>query len=165
MSEKTGLEVLADLAEQIKLLSKKIDLLDQNVKTLMNKERQTVKVQVPPEKPKEKVKPQAMAVDAPPPKKGKMIIESSKKPGVMTSGKLMTPDKYSQPIADATVKIYNDQDQLIKETKTNRAGLWMAQLIPGRYVAEITGKFKGKDLTQQNKTFKVPDGVESFEVV
>jgi hypothetical protein len=156
---KTGIEILTELVEEIKLLNKKVELLDQNVKALMNKDRAPTQTAPPV-----KLKPQIKAVEAPETKKGKMTI-ASKKAGVMTTGKLMIAvNDVSAPIPDAVIKIYDENDKLIKETKTNRGGIWMALLPSGRYVAEITGKFKGKDLVQQNKNFTIPEGIEKFEV-
>jgi hypothetical protein len=171
---KTGLEVLTELLEQVKLLNKRMDLMDQNLKVLMNKERTKA--------PEPKEPPKIQAVERPEPKKGKMSIEltkkpeasapkpeqpkAEKKPGVMTSGKLAVYTEGAQtPIPDAVIKIYDQDDRIVKETKTNRGGIWMALLAPGKYVVEISGKFRGKDLTKQNKSIVIPDGVSKFEVV
>jgi hypothetical protein len=156
---KTGLEILTDLVEQIRHLNQRIDLLDQNVKTLMNQTRIN-----PPEKT---IKPQIQAITPPPPKPGKMMIQTDKpkKEGVMANGKLVIlVDKKPTPISDAIIKIFNEQDKLVRETKTNRGGVWMCCLAPGKYVVEITGKYKGKDLVTQNKNFVIPTGVKEFEI-
>ena len=163
MAEKTGLDLLTELVEQVKLLNKKVDLLDQNVKSLMNQSRAK-----PEQKPQ--VKPQLKPAEPPAPKKGKMTMvkdgkETKPKAGVMTSGKLMVMvDSTSTPIPDAAIKVYDENDKVVKETKTNRGGVWMALLQPGNYVVEISGKFKGKDLVTQNKNFTIPEGVQQFEV-
>jgi hypothetical protein len=158
---KTGLEVLTDLVDQIRQLNQRIDLLDQNVKTLMNQARAQ-----PVEKTAQK--PQLQAFTPPPPKPGKMTIQSDrpKKDGVMANGKLVVLiDNKPTPIPDAAIKIFNDKDQVVRETKTNRGGIWMAMLAPGRYVVEIAGKYKGKDLVTQNKNFIIPqDAAKEFEV-
>lgn len=73
--------------------------------------------------------------------KGKMLIEQS--------GKMV-------PIPNLAVKIYNSQDKLVKETKTNRAGHWMSSLAPGQYVVSYEGEFKGQSLVPVNKNFSVP---------
>jgi len=160
---KTGIEILTELVEQVRLLNKRIDLLDQNVKTLMNKTREQK-----PAETKIDPKPQIQAIDPPPPKQGKMTILTEKpRSGVMTSGRLVVKfgDKQT-PIADASIKIFNDKDVLVRETKTNRGGIWMCLLPAGKYVAEITGKFRGKDLITQNKNFTIPDdGRKEFEVI
>ena len=160
---KTGIEILTELVDQIRLLSQRIDLLDQNVKTLMNKNRETK-----PES-KQQARPQIQAIAAPPPKTGKMTIqtEKPKKEGVMANGKLVVLiENKPTPIPDAIIKIFNEQDKLVRETKTNRGGIWMALLIPGNYVAEITGRYKNKELVAQNKIFTIPsDGRKEYEVM
>jgi len=73
------------------------------------------------------------------------------------------------PLSGVSVKIYDTQDQLVKNTKTNRAGHWMSHLPPGKYVALFAGEVAGKKLLSQNKNFevpeKLPDGQTEFEVI
>jgi hypothetical protein len=157
MADKTGLDVLVELVEQVKLLSKKLDVVDSNVKTLMNR------IQIPAKDviPRPQLKPKAEAVQ-PKPK-----AEAIEKPvGVMVSSKVVVMDgTVPLPIPDLKVRVFDDADRVVKETKTNRAGSWMASLKPGRYLVEITGQFKGKDLVPQNKNFTVPQGVKEYEVI
>jgi len=76
---------------------------------------------------------------------------------IMVSGKMMVNDGDKQvPLTSVSVKIYNEQDKLVKETRTNRAGHWMSQLPPGKYVALFEGEMGGKKLVPQNRTFEVP---------
>lgn len=88
---------------------------------------------------------------APTPKKPKSI---------MVKGKLKI-DKNGEvvPLSSASVKIYNDKDKVVKQTKTNRAGHWMSQLPPGKYVALFEGEIAGKKLLPQNINFEVPSSL------
>ena len=65
------------------------------------------------------------------------------------------------PLQGINVKIFDENDKLVKQTKTNRAGHWMSQLPPGKYVALFDGKYGGKNLLQQNKNFIVPNELPS----
>jgi hypothetical protein len=71
-------------------------------------------------------------------------------------------------LSGASVKIFDANDELVKSTRTNRAGHWMSHLGPGKYVALFEGEFAGKKLLPQNRNFevpeKLPDGVNEIEV-
>lgn len=73
------------------------------------------------------------------------------------------------PLSGISVKIYDAQDNVVKSTKTNRAGHWMSHLPPGQYVALFEGAIDGKKLLPQNKNFEVPkelpEGQIEFEVI
>ena len=68
------------------------------------------------------------------------------------------------PLSQFDVKIFNEKDAAVKETKTNRAGHWVSHLAPGKYVVSFAGEVDGKKLAPVNKSFIVPDGVNEFEV-
>jgi hypothetical protein len=162
--EKTGLEVLVDLVEQVKLLNKKFDVIDRNIKMLMNAR--------PKEEPAKQVQ-QIQQIDPPKApgmrfgfeKTGPTTAPSATTPGAMVSSKVAVMlGSTATPIIDAVVKIYDANDALIKETKTNKAGEWRAKLSPGKYVANIEGNFRGKPLISQNKMFEVEMGMDRMEV-
>jgi len=77
--------------------------------------------------------------------KGKMLVDSG-------DGEL--------PLSGLSVKIFDSTDKIVKETKTNRAGHWMSQLAPGKYVALYEGEYDGTKLVPVNKNFEVPDSLE-----
>ena len=89
---------------------------------------------------------------------------------IMVKGRLkVSKNGESVPLASASVTIYDAKDQEVKKTKTNRAGLWMSQLSPGKYVALFEGELDGKKLLPQNINFEVPtslpEGQTEFEVL
>lgn len=93
----------------------------------------------------------ARAVAAAPPNKPSTI---------MCKGKMLVQNgEETVPIPGLAVKIFDAKDQLVKETKTNRAGHWMSQLPPGQYVVSYEGDFKGQALVPINKNFEVPSSL------
>lgn len=153
---KTGMEVLIELYEQIKTLNKKVDLIDQNLKVLINQQKaKNTLLSIK--------QPSVQSLD---PSQIKAVPDKKTQPGVMVSGKISIKQDDGKEImvSDASIKVFNDKDVLVKETKTNRGGVWMCLLQPGGYVAEINGKFKGQELVTQNKTFVIPSGIKEFEV-
>lgn len=156
MVEKTGLEILSELIGQVKEMNKKLDLLDTNVKTLINgsKNNNTSNIN------NKKICGITNVSEK------DLIKNIEKKQLVMVSGKIaMVLEGEVRLIKGINIKIYDEKNKMVKETRTNYGGCWSAGLVPGKYVAEITGKFKEKELIPQNKNFIVPEGVRQFEVI
>ena len=191
MSEKSGLEMISELVREIKIMNQKLNILDSNIKRLMNSakisEIATKALGTPlrdwavpvksnrveaVEPPKHMIKKDNMrfgfeSVDA-----SKTLQESpnrstrADKPTLcMCKGKMVASNsKKTVPLPGLSVKIFNDKDKLIKETKTNRAGEWMSQLSPGNYIANIEGTLKGQQLYPINLNFQVLPGMHALEV-
>lgn len=155
MTEMTGIEMIQVLMKEVALLQKKVDLLDLNLKRLLNQNR-----------PKPKIKP------VEPPKiedqKGikKFKFESDKlKTSCICEGKMVINNGGKQtPLPGLDVKIYDSQNNNVKSTRTNKSGTWVSHLPVGRYVAEIQGKYGNKSLYPVNITFEVLPGMERLEV-
>ncbi len=178
MTEKSGMEILEELLFKIDILTKKVDVMEQNIKKIANSTKLTelldkaqenkvagwTKPVLKTEEPKMRFKFESS--DATKMKQNAPLVPKARPAKVaMVKGKMVTLiENQSVPLSDITVKVFDGKDKLVKETKTNRAGQWMAQLAPGKYVAEITGKYKGQELIPQNKVFEVPNGVEEYEV-
>ena len=83
----------------------------------------------------------------------------------LVSGKMITViNKQNVSLSGLIVKIFDNKDNLIKETKTNRAGTWLSHLQPGQYVVNIEGQYKGQDLVPVNMHFEVKPGMKNLEV-
>jgi len=183
MADKSGVEMLEEILQKMDLLSKKVDILDQNIKKIANSAKVSELINKAHEsnisgwtKPKQvevEKQPTGMrftleSVDASrvkqmpsPNKNAKATINNM----TMVNGKMITlSENQSVPLPGISIRIFDGKNTILKETKTNKAGQWMAQLMPGKYVVEMTGSYKGQDLVPQNKVFEVPVGVTEFEV-
>lgn len=157
MAEISGIEMIQMLLKEVALLQKKVDLLDLNIKRLMNEGRPKPKAKAaepPKEKPKEQKGIKNFKFETTQPKtkcmcNGKMIVNNNGNP---------------TPLPGLSVKIYDGQNKIIKETKTNRSGEWRCALGVGKYCAEIQGKFGNKELYPANIVFEVLSGMEFLEV-
>jgi len=88
----------------------------------------------------------------------KRHLPVAKPKNIMVQGKMVTNvDGKISPLSAISVKIFNSEDILVKETRTNRAGHWISHLPPGAYVALFDGELNGKKLVPQNRNFVVPD--------
>ena len=196
---KSGIDMLTELLEEVKLLHQKIDLLDRNLKAVANSTKLAdlitkasgtrfdafaraggVKAQaVDAKEAVQKIKESAQGAmrfkfepaDASKVKQAGTLANKARVPvaevpkKVIVSGKLVIMNKdQTVPLSQVDVKIFNEKDAAVKETKTNRAGHWVSHLVPGKYVVSFAGEVDGKKLAPVNKSFIVPDGVSEFEV-
>lgn len=76
----------------------------------------------------------------------------------MVQGKVLSED--GKPMHGIAIKIMNSDKKVIKETTTNRAGIWMAQLRPGKYISKAILDNK----PAQFKLFDVVEGQASQDV-
>ena len=172
MTEKSGIEMIEDIMSKINLLERRFVVMEQMVKELLSRAngfvpnvvetRPTVsstavqKTGTTPMMNKQAtIAPTDMAKknvkigDLP-------ISNTDTKTRVM--GKIKGSD--GRFISGVNVKIHNINHQVIKETKTNRAGDWMCFLPPGRYNAE----YYLKDIIHANVNFNVEAGQTVFRV-
>jgi hypothetical protein len=183
--EKSGIELLKEIANRLALLEQKVDILDRNMKIIINNTRlvTTAKISAagPIVNPTPVVnEPKATehlinmtgktgfsnfkmeVVDASKAHDGAILAQKQRVvvKNIVCTGKMVTEaDGKLVPLSDINVKIYNDKDVLVKETKTNRAGQWVSHLPSGCYVALFEGVLNGKALVPQNRNFKVPESL------
>lgn len=183
---RSGIEMISEMLSEIKIMRKEIRILDQNIKKIANSTKAAqiatkalntpLKDWVKPNNPKieavskptidqKNMRFKFESVDASKTKQ-EPPNRSAKKPTVcMCEGKMViTKEGKEVPLPGLNVKIYDDRDNLVKETKTNKAGRWASQLKPGNYVANIEGKFRGQNLYPVNVNFKVREGMQRLEV-
>ena len=186
MKERSGIEMISELLAEVKMLRKEIKVLEQNVKKIANAtkvaEISTKALGTPL---KDWIKPNSPSIEA----VSKKTIDNKKlrfkfesvdasktnqeqpnkthtQPTMcMCQGKMIvTKDGKPVPLPGLSVKIFDDKDKMVKETKTNMAGVWMSQLPAGNYIVNIEGKFNNKDLYPINLQFVVKKGMQSLEV-
>lgn len=202
MSEKSGMEILEELVQEVKRLNQKVDVMDRLLKQVANSakisEIATKALNTPLKNwaqhvvsPKKNNQAQAVSKEAvqgakeaapsegmrfkfEPTDAARLQQEAPNRAArrtvepvmCMCEGKMVASNKgQNVPLPGVSVSIFNDKDELVKQTKTNRAGSWMSKLSPGRYVALCEGKYQGKALYPININFEVKPGMEKLEVV
>jgi hypothetical protein len=185
MSERSGLEMISELLAEVKMLRREVKVLEQNIKRIANSTKVAEIATKALDTPlKDWVKPNNPSIEA----VSKRTIDKknlrfkfepvdasktkqeqpnrSRKPTMcMCQGKMIiTKDGKPVPLPGLAVKIFDDKDNIIKETKTNKAGTWMSQLPPGNYIVNIEGKFNKQDLYPVNLPFVVKRGMQKLEV-
>lgn len=140
MTEKSGIQMIEEILGNMTVLDRRIQIIEQLLKQLLTVANTQPKKE--PEKPQivqatiEGVVPEPLIKAAPNARAIGRIVEDSK------------------PVPEVNITIYDDKNNPIKKTRTNRSGEWMAQLPPGKYMAEclLEGRING------NVTFNVGQG-------
>lgn len=191
MTERSGMQMLEEILAKLDLLDQKIKILDNNVKHLMNGSNLTKLLSTaadtkndsfsiasaPIAKPADTTKTgfknfKFEYTDASKdPSAAHNATRASRNTGaaIPVNGKLKIEKNGTiVPLSNINVTIYDADDFIVKQTRTNRAGHWMSQLQPGNYVVLFEGKLGDQALTPQNRNFTVPDklpeGQDSLDV-
>ena len=186
MTERSGIDMIEELLAEVKRLNKKVGVMEQLLKKVANSAKISEIATKALETPlKEWAKPGSKRVEAfskgevkenkkrfkfEPTDAAKIKQEPSNRSVkvnkmCMCSGKMVVSDKgRSIPLPGVNVKIFDDKDNVVKQTKTNRAGSWMSQLPAGNYVALCEGEFNGQTLYPININFQVKAGMAKLEV-
>jgi len=150
---KSGIEMLEELKESLDLLNKRYEVIEQNMKEIldrMNGFRVRQEAQAKP----------MIASTVPQPDIQAATIQTEKATAAGTT-KVMGKIKHeNRAVIGVSVKILDNQGQTVKETKTNRAGDWMCFLPAGRYKAE----YKLEGILNASVNFKVTPGQKLLRV-
>ena len=194
--ERSGIDILKELLFKVENIEKRLSVLDTNIKIIANSARVSEiadrilntpledfskgikknngdKKIIKQESGFKNFKLEAANSEALELNKGKPLADKNRTPEkkrIMVNGKLTAKGSGGKVISlpGVDVKIFDRKDNLVKETKTNRGGSWIALLEPGDYVALFEGVYNSKKLVPQNKNFKVPEklpeGQASLEI-
>lgn len=69
-------------------------------------------------------------------------------------------NKNREPLLGVQVNIYDEENELVKEVKTNDSGFWEVRLPSGRYGVE----YLHKNFKPINRTIELKEGIKTFEV-
>ena len=150
---KTGIELLEELCEKVELLSRRFTVIEQNTKEILNKLNMT-KIEEKPIEPKIEMPSITGTTQMSVPPVPITAISTQ----TQIIGRIRKDNKY---VSQANVKIFDDTETLVKETKTNKAGEWICYLNAGDYRAEyflqgiVNSAFTFK-INPDQKIFRVP---------
>lgn len=134
---KSGIEMLEEIANKLEVLDRRLTVIEQNTKEVLNRANMLAS------SPKSAIAVAPAPEQAPPIKKNTFTTR--------VIGKISNDDKW---VSGARVRVFNDKNQIVKETKTNRAGEWTCFLPVGQYGAE----YFMEGLINANINFAVKDG-------
>lgn len=170
MTEESAIDVIFEIRELVKRQNEKIALLEKTVATLSNKLNSEVlqeaasvfsqamkpatTVIAPPEPEPATVEPAA----PPEPIPEEPVEQHTQAKNIRAWGTLQ--DGEGKSVHGCDVQIKDAKDRLIKSTKSNRAGTWLAFLPPGQYTAE----FSMPGMEPEFRAFKLRPGQKEAEV-
>ncbi len=130
---KSGLELLEDLIDQVKLLNKRFEITEQNVKELLSrinlqKDTNSDKIEINNKQAtiKDGTQPQLII----PQQDLKLMPKNVTK----VTGRIK--NKENKLASGVSVKVLDENLKIIKQTRTNMSGEWMCFLPPGKYAVE-----------------------------
>ena len=152
--EQSAIDAIYTILDKLELLDKRVQVIDDNVKILSNKMSKLNKntavaavANIPIVKDNTHQGPERQQ------KVEKLVLGNIKTHGFIVN-------KAKIPIEDVVVNIYNGNNKLIKNTKTNDDGHWEVRLSPGKYGVEyIHKKFK-----PINRVVELADNIREYEV-
>lgn len=119
---KSGLEMIEELLEKVSLLDRRFSVVEQNVKELLNRENTKI-LKEPSISGSDPLAMEELNADA---------VKSATKT-IKVLGKIK--NKEGKFLIGVNVVILRENGEVVKETKTNKAGDWMCWLPPGMYKA------------------------------
>lgn len=134
MAEKSGIQMIEEILGGQAVLDRRLQVVEQLLKQLLAaggsrpaEDGATCKPQGPQPR-----------IEAPPAQEP--LIKAA--PNARVVGRIADQGK---PVPEVNVTIYDDRNNALRKTRTNRSGEWMAQLPPGRYAAEcvLEGRVNG----------------------
>jgi hypothetical protein len=148
MTEKSGIEIIKEIQEKITLLEKRFTNIEFMMKELLNRSNVGEKpAQIKPtisatEIKKTVVVPQSIAVtktiERQPVKIGDFPAgPAASSPNSKTKIIGQIKNKDGRFVSGVSVKIFDANKQMIKETRSNKSGEWMSLLPSGKYRAEL----------------------------
>lgn len=155
MAEKTGIQMIEELLGSVAVLDRRLQVVEQLLKQLLATANTACSVPAGLEINGKPIKP-AGGIEI----NGKLvqpkpsIEEVVQEPLIRAAANARVVGRIveeGKPVPEVGVTIYDDRNNAIRKTRTNRSGEWMAQLPPGKYAAEclLEGRING------NVVFKV----------
>lgn len=159
MSEKSGIQMIEEIKEEVSILNKRFTIVEQMMKELLNRSnmghlnKQIIHTSSPNSASISASSPLPNMEIKPEPKIGDVPLTTN----IVTNttkvlGKIK--NKEGKVISGVNIKIYDSNNNPVKETRTNKAGEWVSFLPSGKYIAE----YKLKDIINANVTFNIEDG-------
>jgi hypothetical protein len=163
MEEKSALDMIDEMYRMMQSMQRTIQMMDRNVKLLNDKANGTLFADAISALKSSKLTPtqKAIAADLDAPSQVGVIQQSitdeqpipyTQKVNAKVNGKLTTED--GKPIHGVNIIIMNSANKVVKNTRTNRAGMWMTHLPPGKYSI----RYEQDGRVTQYKAFDIKDG-------
>jgi len=162
MENKSAIEMIYEIHETLKNLEHRFELMEKNINLLHDKTNGRLMEAIGNTLPHGQSVP-AKKVPAPIAAEAASTQEyptsqDAPRQNARVSGKFLDPR--AKPIAGIEVTIVNANNDVVKQTKTNRAGAWLSYLPPGHYSAE----FIKEGMQPTFRIFQILEGQSEIEI-
>jgi len=155
--ERSAIDIIYELNDKVDLLTKKIEVLDANMRLANNKLAKFSKVLNVIGEIQSAKNPGVKTLPS------ERIVPSGKEGGLVL-GKIKTFGRVvargQKPIKDVLIKVYNESGDIIKTRQTDSDGYWDVRLPPGKFGIE----YIHKNFKTINLTIELSNDIEEFEV-
>ncbi len=134
MEEKSGIEMIKEVLENIFTLDRRMQVIEQNMKLLLATKNSTNPGIQINNKPAQQpfLQSQSPKIEIPKIPEKPPIVKAA--PNARIVGRFK--NEKGKGIIKVNVTIYDDRNAVVKKTRTNNAGDLFAFLPPGKYIAE-----------------------------
>jgi len=166
--EESALDVIFEIREQLNQQQRQIAMLQASLNTIGAKVNNTLYADF--------TSPKAIASDVPLVQEPAIAEEPVSKPELEPAEELPAPvvpkqvrnvrvfghfdDEVGKALSGVVVRISDTNNNVVKQTKSNRAGLWMSFLPPGNYIAE----FIMDGMQSEAREFTLLEGKKELEI-
>lgn len=144
-------ELLEKLVSQVESLTQKVDVMDRNIKQLLNKKPEEQKTQ-----PK---LPTVKAEDSQQDFQFKSLREVKREKTVRVFGYVKRTGGI--PMTDVVISVFDSKDKIMMTRSTNDRGYWEGRLPIGKYVIE----YKKDGFSAINKVFEITSNMDELEII
>jgi len=134
---KSGLEMIESLLEKVELLDRRFITVEQNVKELLSRANGFVPNSKPSLKSEPTIKQGPSILGTEPNATEINAMNAGAMKSATNTTKVMgkIKNKEGKSLIGVNVTVVNESGDVVKQTKTNRAGEWMSFLPSGKYKA------------------------------
>lgn len=156
---KSGIEILEEISNKLDELNRRCTVIEQNMHLVLS--RANKQHAAPKQDLVVNNKPAITSTTPMPTPPAQLQPAESPKPLPKNMAKVIGKiRKEEKAIGGVSVKVFNTQNKVVKQTRTNRAGEWMSFLPPGRYGAE----YFLEGVINSNVTFTIGAGDKIIRV-
>lgn len=164
MEEKSAIDLIYEMHEMLQNLEAKVSLMEKNINFLNDKTNgnlmQALSTNMPQLPKGVEVESVQQEQSQPPVPPATAVSTSQAAPRLNTRVTGQFHDTRNKPISGVEVRIINANNDVVKETRTNKAGRWTSFLPPGQYSVE----FMKEGMQPMFRVFDVLEGQAEIEI-
>jgi len=156
--EQSAIDKIYKIEEDIEFIKVSLQLIDNNLKLLMNKLNKVTKELAEQPAPAPPVKVTATPGAPLAPREKRVESDALVLGKIKVFGYVVNSNKH--PLENIEVNVFDNNNEIIKKRKTDKEGYWEVRLPPGKYGIE----YIQEGYHPVNKVITLDKNIKSFEV-